>query len=325
MTHSRPRASLSLDLDDLWAYLRTRGDPAWEARPSYLPEFVPRVLEVLDRLGVKITFFVVGFDAAQAVNRPYLRAIADRGHEIGNHSYAHECWLHRYSSAELEADIVKAEEAVLAATGHRVSGFRGPGFSWTPELFEILARRHYVYDASTFPTFLGPLARMYFLASTKLGAEERMQRAALFGSFRDGFRPNKPYRWQLQEERSLLEIPVTTMPVLKVPFHMSYLIYLASFSTALMQAYLHGALAACRVLRVEPSFLLHPLDLLSGDQVPQLSFFPGMDLPGDHKARLFSQVLEVLASGFELKTMGEHAASLLAVGRLSQRVPALAT
>ena len=53
----------------------------------------------------------------------------------------------------------------------------------------------YVYDASTLPTFLGPLARLYFLASTDLGAEERKQRAALFGSFRDGFRPNKPHSY----------------------------------------------------------------------------------------------------------------------------------
>lgn len=325
MTTSRPQASLSLDLDDLWSYLRTRGDPSWEGRPSYLPEFLPRVLEVLDRLGMKITFFVVGFDAARTVNRPHLRAIAERGHEIGNHSFAHECWLHRYSRAELEADIEKAEEALYAATGRRPTGFRGPGFSWSPDLFEILARRHYLYDASTLPTFLGPLARLYFLASTDLGPEERKQRDALFGSFRDGFRPNKPYCWRLPGNQTLLEIPVTTIPVIKTPFHLSYLVYLSRFSVALMRAYLHSALAACRVLGVEPSFLLHPLDLLSGDQVPQLSFFPGMDLPARHKERLFSEVLEVIASSFEVKTVGEQAATILAGGRLALHAPALAT
>jgi hypothetical protein len=41
MAASRPIASVSLDLDDLWTYLRTRGDPSWEQRPSYLPIFVP--------------------------------------------------------------------------------------------------------------------------------------------------------------------------------------------------------------------------------------------------------------------------------------------
>jgi hypothetical protein len=289
-----------------------------------LPDFLPRVLDVLDRIGAKITFFVVGFDATRTENQPHLRAITERGHEVGNHSFAHECWLHRYSAAELEADIQKAEEAIRAATGQQPTGFRGPGFSWSADLFEVLARRHYLYDASTFPTFLGPLARLYFLASTNLSAEEREQRAALFGSFRDGLRPNQPYRWRLQGGRTLLEIPVTTIPVIKAPFHMSYLLYLSRFSTALMWAYLHGALAACRALGIEPCFLLHPLDLLGGDQVPQLSFFPGMDLPGPRKERLFTEVLGVLASRFELMTMGEQAAGLLAAGRLAQRAPVLA-
>lgn len=325
MTSAQPRASLSLDLDDLWSYLRTRGDPSWASRPSYLAAFIPRALDVLDRLGIRITFFVVGFDATRGENQPHLRAIAERGHEIGNHSFAHECWLHRYSAAELEADIGKAEAAIRAATGQQPTGFRGPGFSWSAELFEVLVRRHYIYDASTFPTFLGPLARLYFLASTDLSAEERVQRASLFGSFRDGFRPNEPYRWDLPGDRTLLEIPVTTVPVIKTPFHMSYLLYLSRFSTGLMRAYLHGALAACRATRLEPSFLLHPLDLLGADQVPQLSFFPGMDLIGARKEKLFAEVLGVLASRFELVTMGEQASGLLAGGRLTQRTPVLAT
>ena len=232
---------------------------------------------------------------------------------------------HWYSTAELEADVSQAEEAIHRATGQRPTGFRGPGFSWSADLLEVLARRRYLYDASTFPTFLGPLARLYFLASTSLTAEERAQRSALFGGFRDGLRPNQPYHWRLQEGGTLLEIPVTTVPVIRTPFHMSYLLYLSRFSRALMRLYLDSALLACRALRVEPSFLLHPLDLLGGDQVPQLSFFPGMDLPGHRKEQLFAEVLGVLASHFEFMTMSEQATSLLATGRLTQRSPVLAT
>jgi peptidoglycan-N-acetylglucosamine deacetylase len=325
MTTPRPLASVSLDLDDLWTYLRTRGDPSWESRPSYLPGFIPRVLELLDRLGTKITFFVVGFDATREVNLPHLRAIAEHGHEIGNHSFSHECWLHRYSSAELDDDIGRAEDVLRAVTGQQPTGFRGPGFSWSPELLEVLAQRRYLYDASTLPTFLGPLARLYFLAASHLSAEERKRRATLFGSLRDGLRPNKPYHWRLKDGVTLLEIPVTTIPLLKVPFHMSYLLYLSRFSRTLMLAYLHGALAACRAFKVEPSFLLHPLDMLGGDQVQQLSFFPGMDLPGHRKEQLFSDVLGILANQFDLVPMGVQASSILAAGRLTQRAPALAT
>ena len=60
----------------------------------------------------------------------------------------------------------------------------------------------------------------------------------------------------------------------------------------------------------KPSFLLHPLDLLGGDQVPALSFFPGMDLSGAKKTELFEKVLKELAQHFTLVNMSTHALSL---------------
>jgi peptidoglycan-N-acetylglucosamine deacetylase len=324
MTSGKPLANISLDLDDLWTYLRTRGDPSWEARPSYLSTFVPLALDLLDRLELRITVFMVGADAVRAANIPYLRAIAERGHEIGNHSFSHECWLHLHTDSQLEDDIVRAEEAITAATGQRATGFRGPGFSWSPGLLEILSRRGYLYDASSLPTFLGPAARWYFLARSGLGSEERRRRAALFGNFRDGFRPVRPYRWQLRGGAQLLEIPVTTFPVVKLPFHMSYLLYLSRISHSLMFAYLWTAISACRAVGVQPSFLLHPLDLLGAEQAPGLSFFPGMGLPGVMKRELVVRVLEILGDSFRLVSMEQHAGAILAAGRLPERTPAFA-
>ena len=84
----RPVASVSLDLDNLWSYLKTHGDPEWEARPTYLPQFVPLALKALDELDLTITVFVVGVDAARAENADALAAISRAGHEIGNHGYS---------------------------------------------------------------------------------------------------------------------------------------------------------------------------------------------------------------------------------------------
>ena len=55
----QPVASLSLDVDDLWSYLKTHGDESWSNRPSYLERFIPRVLESMERVQVKSTFFIV--------------------------------------------------------------------------------------------------------------------------------------------------------------------------------------------------------------------------------------------------------------------------
>ena len=101
MAH-KPLASLSLDLDNLWTYLKTHGDPGWESFPSYLHLVVPRFLELFRQLDLRLTVFVVGQDAAFESNHAVLRSIAEVGHEIGNHSFHHEPWLHLYSAEEIE-------------------------------------------------------------------------------------------------------------------------------------------------------------------------------------------------------------------------------
>lgn len=141
------------------------------------------------------------------------------------------------------------------------------------------------------------------------------KRRELFGEWGEGRRPVKPYLWTLgpgkDGARTLLEIPVTTIPLLKTPFHLSYLLYLSRYSTALMLGYLKMALSLCRWTGTEPSFLLHPLDLLGAEQVPELRFFPGMDLSADHKTRVFDRVLRELGRHFSLVNMSEHAQHIL--------------
>src|SRR5713101_9262126 len=109
MQTNKPIASLSLDLDNQWSYMKTHGDAGWESLPSYLDIVVPRVLRLLKEKGLTITFFIVGLDADQERNHAVLRSIAEAGHEIGNHSFQHEPWLHLYSQEQLLTEITKAE------------------------------------------------------------------------------------------------------------------------------------------------------------------------------------------------------------------------
>src|SRR5690606_30895526 len=236
MSENKPLASLSLDLDNKWSYLKTHGDPNWQQCRPYLDIVVPRVLDFLQELDLKITFFIVGQDAAREENHAALRAIADAGHEIGNHSFNHEPWLHLYTEDEIETELRKAQEHIERVTGQKPIGFRGPGFSLSLNTLRVLKRMGYAYDCSTFPTYLGPLARMYYFMTAKLTPEEKKERAKLFGTFSEGLRPNKPYQWQL-EDGELIEIPVTTMPIVKVPIHVSYVLYLSLFSKRLALTY----------------------------------------------------------------------------------------
>jgi peptidoglycan-N-acetylglucosamine deacetylase len=303
---NKPIASLSLDLDNKWSYMKTHGDSGWETFPSYLDIVVPRFIEFLGGKNLTITVFIVGQDAALEKNHAALRAIADAGHEIGNHSFKHEPWLHLYSEEEIEKEIAIAEYHIEQATGKKTIGFRGPGYSISRSTLQVLARRGYEYEASTFPTFLGPLARAYYFMTSKLSQEEMEQRQALFGRFSEGFRPLKPYQWLLNPGE-LIEIPVTTLPIFKVPIHFSYLLYLSVFSPPLARLYFDIALKLCRLTGTQPSLLLHPLDFLGGDDIPELSFFPAMNLPGGKKLALLSKLIGLLSDQFTIVTIQEHA------------------
>jgi hypothetical protein len=315
MNSQKPIASLSLDLDNHWSYLKTHGDSAWESLPSYLDVVVPRVLEFLAIRNLCITFFVVGQDAAAKKNHDSINAIATAGHEIGNHSFSHDPSLGLYDQEHIESEIGTAEEQITSLTGQRPVGFRGPGYSFSETTLKVLQGRGYLYDASTFPTFFGPLARFYYFFHSDLTGKEQKQRRSLFGSAENGLLPLKPYRWGGID--GLLEIPVTTMPILRVPIHFSYLIYLSTFSVALALGYFRTALALCRITGVSPSLLLHPLDFLGHDDNVGLGFFPAMKLRTHYKLRFVGEALRIYCNEFQVVGLREHASRLAATSQTS--------
>ena len=306
MSTAKPLATLSLDLDDKWSYLKTRGHPSWVSLPSYLSTLIPRVLDFLKHRNLTITVFIVGLDAEQERNRDLLQSIAQSGHEIGNHSFHHEPWLHLYTREQLQTELDSAEQAITRATGVHPVGFRGPGFSYSADLIDLLVRRFYLYDASTLPTYLGPLARAYYFKHARLSEQQSDERKSLFGNFKDGARPNCAYWWQTGTGK-LLEIPVTTMPYLRVPIHASYLVYLSSFASSLALRYFKIALSLCRLGGTEPSLLLHPLDFLGCDDTSDLEFFPAMRMHSRQKCSFLARVLDLYMEEFTVIPLQEYA------------------
>jgi hypothetical protein len=307
---NKPISSLSVDLDNQWSYMKIHGDRGWDSFPSYLDLVVPRILGMLRDLDQTATFFIVGQDAALGKNEAALRSIAAAGHEIGNHSFHHDPWIHLNSEQAVDAELALAEEHIERATGQRPIGYRAPGYSLSEASLKALQRRGYLYDASTLPTFIGPLARAYYFVNARLSEEQRHQRKALFGSLRDGLRPLRPYRWHIDgDDRGdgLIEIPVTTLPVFRIPFHMSYILYMAGYSGPLALTYFKTALVLCRMTGVQPSLLLHPLDFLGRDDLEGLDFFPAMNLTGGIKTAVVRKALVEYTKLFRVTTIKKHA------------------
>ncbi|MFC9438149.1 polysaccharide deacetylase family protein [Nocardia sp. NPDC057030] len=74
----------------------------------------PGVLKVLAEQQIKATFYLVGGDLA--AHPEYGRAIAEAGHEIGNHSYHHRRMV--FSSARTVRDEIERTDAEIAKTGY---------------------------------------------------------------------------------------------------------------------------------------------------------------------------------------------------------------
>ncbi len=301
----KPLASISLDLDNKWSYLKTHGDKSWESYPSYYDIFIPYVTDILDRLELKITFFIVGRDASHKSNHDYLKMLTDKGHEVGNHSFDHDPAIQSSGREKIKREILETEEHIYSATNQRPLGFRSPGFSWSKDLLDVLSECDYKYDASVFPTFIAPLARYYFFSSANLSRDEKKKLSRLYGSFSEGFRSMKPYCWKTGSGDLLYEIPVSTFPLIKVPIHFTYLLFLSK-SEKVMYAYIKSALAISSILGTGLSFLLHPTDLLDVEQVPELFFSPGMDIHRSKKLEIFTNVMEMISRRFNPVNMSTH-------------------
>ena len=106
----RDRRSLALTFDD---------------GPS---ESTPAILEILARHSIPATFFQCG---ANVDRLPEIsRAVAQAGHEIGNHSYSHP-YLFLRTPGGIESELRRAQDTIQSRSGVRPVWFRAPyGARW---------------------------------------------------------------------------------------------------------------------------------------------------------------------------------------------------
>ena len=90
----------------------------------------------------------------------------------------------------------------------------------------------------------------------------------------------------------------------------------------LMKAYLNFSLFMCKLTKTLPSILLHPLDLISGDKVPQLAFFPGMNIKTEKKIEVFKYALLQISKKYTVLPMLKFASEYK---RLNNDLPAVLT
>jgi polysaccharide deacetylase family protein (PEP-CTERM system associated) len=123
----------------------------WDRWESRVEANTRRLLRLLDRNGVRATFFVLGWVGERY---PHLvREIHRLGHEIGSHGFWHRL-IYDQSPDDFREDLVRSRDLLEDTIGAPVINYRAPSFSITKEslwALEILAEEGFQVDSSIFP------------------------------------------------------------------------------------------------------------------------------------------------------------------------------
>jgi peptidoglycan-N-acetylglucosamine deacetylase len=104
-----------------------------------------RLLKFLDERGIKTTWFTPGFTIESWPKES--AAVAEGGHEIGHHSWAHIPNANQTRDEE-EADLVRANENIKKLTGRTARGYRSPSWDLSPHTIDLLLKHGFLYDSS---------------------------------------------------------------------------------------------------------------------------------------------------------------------------------
>ena len=149
--------SFDLDCETLW----TSRDPKNAERPIVMSQGVygwkvgcGRVLDLLERYGIRSTFFIPGLVIEQ---RPALiEDILRRGHEIAHHSYSHR-WIVTLTPEEEREEMEKGIAAIERATGRKPRGYRSPAAEFSPITLGLLDEYGFSYSSNFFDDDSPPL------------------------------------------------------------------------------------------------------------------------------------------------------------------------
>lgn len=144
---SRPRGTLCLTFDNMGRAreigLGLAGAP--DPNEPSLAIGYPRILGLLDELGLKGTFFIEGWNTLHHADR--ILDLAKRGHEVALHGWVHENFgaLGKTQAEQALHDGT----AAMRRIGIHPLGFRAPGAIRGPYAIGVLTALGYLYDSST--------------------------------------------------------------------------------------------------------------------------------------------------------------------------------
>jgi len=137
---------LTFDHDNASSMIsRKLTSPTMISRGDFGIVAVPRILDLLHRHSLPTTWFIPGHTVESYPT--CARAVADAGHEIGNHGWTHRIPATLGREGE-EEELVRGNEAIVGLTGRKPRGYRSPSWDLSPHSVDLLLKHGFLYDSS---------------------------------------------------------------------------------------------------------------------------------------------------------------------------------
>lgn len=134
------------DAESLWVGSMGLSTPTYLSRGAYGARVgVPRILDLLDKYGLKATFFIPGDTCERHPDE--VKEIHARGHEIGHHGHVHESPL-KLERDEEKKVLEKGFELLDKTVGVKPSGYRSPAWDLSPNSIGLFKEFGFLYDSS---------------------------------------------------------------------------------------------------------------------------------------------------------------------------------
>lgn len=274
-------AGLSVDMDSVASHLEGYGFPRLPDDGVAYTVALPRILELLEQAGARATFFLIGEEAR---NHPEaVRRIVAEGHEVASHSMTHRLPFVDLDPQARHLELNSSKVLLEELSGQEVSGFRAPSWDAGAWLIPDLVAAGYRYDSSAYPSVLLLVLRAA-VAWRSHPSKRRTGRpvwSAVLG-------PRKVYRIET-ECGSLAEVPMYTIPVLRLPYY-------HTLRFVLPGTLFRSIRRVAQALRQTVWYQFHAVDFLSMDDGldQRIACHPGMRLSLERKLELAAEAVRAL-------------------------------